>query len=177
MAISGQSVHTLSYNCHNNDDQLTTTHNLSHWLELRRMAFESSVYKMLELRDPCKFDKINGSRINKHLSKIKSNPDILLDYKRYVAYIEENEFNIKTIMENSSRRGSRTSKSAVHNDNGTDDKKKKPLVFKKDFHDIYIAKLVKNYKEQRRTGEIARCINSNVINITIDVTKLLIDSF
>lgn len=172
LAVSSQSVHTLSYNCHSSDDQLTTTHNLSHWLELRLDAFESSVYNMIGLRNPYKYDEINGSRITKHLLKVKSNPDILLDYQSYVTYVEENEINLKSLMDKSGQSSSQSNKSHVHNqnklhDNESDGKKKKHLVFNKDFQDLYIEKLVKNFKEQRRTGEIDTWFNNKIFSCYI----------
>lgn len=167
LAVSGESIHTLSYNCHDDDHQATTVNRLSRWLELRRSAFDLSIYSMMGLKSAQKSKQINGSRIN-NLSKIKNNPDLLLDYKSYVAVVEHESHqkvtNDKFNQQNKSSHVRNCTKSA---DKNIDDKKNKSLIYKKDFHDLFTEQLVKNHKQQSRTGELMHLIpypKSKIVN-------------
>lgn len=156
LAVSGQSVHTLSYNCHNDNDQSIAIHRLSRWLEMRRTAFTTSIYHMLGLQMPKlrKKGQPNSTRDPSHSSKTNMNLDLLLDYKSYVSAVGEHDpvkHNKVTIEKNSKIPNNRT-KPIDNND--TDDKKTKSTQFKKDVHDSFIERLVRNGKQQRRIGEI-----------------------
>lgn len=175
LAVSGQSVHTLSYNCYDNDDQATTAHNLSSWLELRRTAFDLSIYSMMGLKSAQKSNQVNGSRINNY-SKIKNNPDLLLDYKSYVGVVGEYESHQKVINDKSNQQNKNTHirNCTKSTDKNIDDKKNKSLIYKRDFHDLFIEQLVKNHKQQSRTGELMHFIPyliSKIINIFNKIIK------
>lgn len=158
LAVSGQSVHTLSYNCHNNNEQPAAIHHLSHWLELRRATFELSIYRMMGLKNALTYDKISCVRVNKLLPKTKNNPDMLLDYTSYVAIVGDheshNKINNDKLSQTSSRNNSYKSNLSKSINNAADDKKIKSKSSKKDVHDFYIEQLVRNSKKQRRIGKI-----------------------
>lgn len=147
LAVSGESVETLSYNCHNNSDHLIATNHLSRWLELRRHTITSYSYNMLGLKSSQlynKFDNTENSTI------INNNQDLLLDYKSYVTAVGEYESSNTVALGKNSRPNSHTKLI----DNDTEDKKNKSLRFNKDSQDSFIERKVKNTKQQRRTGEI-----------------------
>lgn len=175
LAISGQSVHILSYNCYDNDDQAITANHLSNWLELRRTAFDLSIFSMMGLKNAQKSNEVIGSRINNY-SKIKNNPDLLLDYKNYVAVMGEHESHQKVNNDKSNRQNKNTHKRncTKSTDKNMDDKKNKSLIYKKDFNDLFIEQLVKNHKLQCRTGELMNFIlylMSKIINIFNKIIK------
>lgn len=150
LAISDQSVHTLSYNCHKNDDQQISIRHLSRWLEWRCIAFTSSIYNMMGLKSPLKTHQFGNTEKNNCSPKISNDLDLLLNYKNYVAVVEENELNDKVTVEKTSRLSNRTKP----NDNDTNDNKNKSIEYDKDVHDSYIEQLVRNNKQQRRIGKI-----------------------
>jgi len=151
LAVSGQSVHALSYNCHKNEDQPIAIKRLSRWLEWRSIAFTSSIYHMIGLRNPKIYGRFGSTQIKSLSSRINNNLDLLLDYKNYVAIVEEHESHEKIFVEKNFRINNRSIKPL---DNDTEDKKNKPLNYKKDVRDLCIERLVRNSKQQRRTGEI-----------------------
>lgn len=158
LVISGQSVHSLSYNCHKNDDQ--QIHHLSRWLEWRCTSFTSSMYHMMGLKSPLKTEQFDNFGINSRSAKISNDLDLLLNYKNYVAVVEERELCEKVTIEKTSRLCNRTKL----NDNDSNDKKNKSIEYDKDVHDLYIEQLVRNNKQRRRIGKIfdyIQCINLN----------------
>lgn len=151
LTVSGQSVHTLSYNCHNNDDdQSIAIHRLSRWLEWRRTAFTSYIYHMMGLKNSLISSQFGSTKINTHTSRIKNNLDLLLDYKSYSTAVEEQESFERVTFEKHSRLSKRTKP----RENDSEDKKNKSLQYNKDVHDFYIEQLVRNSKQQRRLGKI-----------------------
>lgn len=169
MAVSGQSVHTLTYNYYDIDDQAITVNNLSNWLELRRTAFDLSIYSMMGLKSAQKSKEVNGARINNY-SKIKNNPDLLLDYKSYVTVVGTHESHQIVYNDKSNRQNKNTHirSCTKSTDKNIDDKKNKSLNYKKDFNDLFIEQLVKNHQQQCRTGELMNLIpylTSKIINI------------
>lgn len=144
LAVSGESVHTLSYNCHNTD-QTIAINRLCRWLEWRSKVTTSSIYNMLGLRNSQLYGSFGNPEI--HSSKV-NNQDLLLDYKNYVTADEEYEsYNKITI-----GKINRLTSHIKSIDTDTDDKKNKSLQFNKDSHDTFIEQLVKTTKQQRRTG-------------------------
>lgn len=151
LTVSGQSVHTLSYNCHNNDDdQSVAIHRLSRWLEWRHTAFTAYIYHMMGLKNSLISSQFGSTKINTHTSRIKNNLDLLLDYKSYSTAVEEQESFERVTFEKHSRFSKRTKP----RETDLDDKKSKSLQYHKDVHDFYIEQLVRNSKQQRRLGEI-----------------------
>lgn len=147
LAVSGQSVHALSYNWHNTDDQTVAIRRLSRWLEWRHSVFTLSVYQKLGLTNPL----INSRfAVTGHLSRI-NNLDLLLDYKNYVSVVGKHEPSNNKIRNEKNSRFSSRGKPTDNNE--TDDKKTKPVQYDKDFQDLYIERLVRRGKQQRRTGE------------------------
>lgn len=147
LAVSGESVHTLSYNCHNNTDQHIAINRLCRWLEWRSKIITSSSYNMMGLKNSQVYGQFVNAEFNGYSLKI-NNQDLLLDYKSYVTTDGEYESGNKITIGKISRSTSHT-KSI---DNDTDDKKNKSLQFNKDSHDLFIERLVKTTKQQRRTG-------------------------
>lgn len=145
LCVSGQSVHTLSYNFRKNDDQPKAIYRLSRWMEWRYNALTSSVYNMMGLKNSQINSILNTDNNNK---KISNNLDLLLDYKSYVTAVNEYELYDKVSIEKISRLSSRT-KSI----DDTDDKKYKLLQYEKDDQDLFIEQLVRNSKQQRRIGK------------------------
>lgn len=154
LSVSGQSVHTLSYNCHNDNDQSIAIHRLSRWLEWRQTAFTSSIYHMMGLKTSQSCGKFGGTRIHSHSSRINNNLDLLLDFKSYVSAVGEHDTvkNNKVTIEKNSRQPNNRTKPIDNNE--TDDKKTKSIQFEKDVHDLCIEQLVRNSKQQRRIGKI-----------------------
>lgn len=151
LTVSGQSVHSLSYNCHNNDDdQSIAVHRLTRWLEWRRTAFTAYIYQMIGLTNSLISSQFGSTKMNTHTSRIKNNLDLLLDYKSYSTAVEELESFEKVTFEKHSKFSKRTKP----RENDSDDKKNKSLQYNKDVHDFYIEQLVRNSKQQRRLGEI-----------------------
>lgn len=150
LAVSGESVHALSYNCHKNEDQPIAIQRLSRWLEWRSIAFTSSIYHMIGLRNPKIYGQFGSPEIISHSSRINNNLELLLDYKNYVAVVGEHESFEKIFFEKNFRINNRGSIKPLDND--TEDKKNKPLNYTKDVQDSYIERLVRNSKQRRRTG-------------------------
>lgn len=151
LTITGQSVHTLSYNCHNNDDdQSIAIHRLSRWLEWRRTAFTAYIYHMMGLKNSLISSQFGSTKSNTQTSRIKNNLDLLLDYKSYSSAVEEQESFERVTFEKHSKFSKRTKL----RENDTDDKKNKSFQYNKDVHDFYIEQLVRNSKQQRRLGKI-----------------------
>lgn len=150
LAISGQSVHSLSYSCHKNEDQPIAIQRLSRWLEWRNIAFTSTIYHMIGLRNSKIYGQFGSTQIKNQSSKINNNLDLLLDYKTYAAVVGEHETYEKIFVEKNFRINNRGSKPL---DNDIEDKKNKPLNYKKDVLDSYIERLVRNSKQRRRTGK------------------------
>lgn len=146
LAVSGQSVHSLAYNCHKKVDQPIAIEHVSRWLEWRHIAFTSSIYHMIGLRNPKIYGLFGNAKIKSHSSKTNNNLDLLLNYKNYATVIGGHESYEKNF-----RLNNRNSKPL---DNDTEDKKNKPLKYKTDFQDSYIERLVRNTKQRRRTGKI-----------------------
>lgn len=151
LAVSGQSVHALSYSCHKNEDQPIAIQCLSRWLEWRNIVFTSSIYHMIGLRNSKIYRQFGSTQIKSQSSKINNNLDLLLDYKNYAAVVGEHVSHEKIFVEKNFRINNRGSKPL---DNDTEDKKNKPLNYKKDVLDSYIERLVRNSKQKRRTGKV-----------------------
>lgn len=164
LAVSGQSVHALSYNCHKNEDQPIAIQRLSRWLEWRNIAFTSSIYHMIGLRNSKIYGQFGNSQINCHSSRINNNLELLLDYKNYVAIVGEHESYEKIFIEKNFRLNNRGSTKPLDND--MEDKKNKPLNYTKDIQDSYIERLVRNNKQRRRTGRFIYFLSSIFIFIT-----------
>lgn len=154
LTVTGQSVHTLSYNFHNDNDQSIAIHRLSRWLEWRQTAFVSYIYQMMGLKTTQSHGQLGGTRTHIHSSRINNNLDLLLDYKSYVSALGEHDSvkHNKVTIEKNSRLPNNRTKQIDNND--IDDKKTKSIQFDKDIHDNYIEQLVRNSKQQRRIGEI-----------------------
>lgn len=150
LAVSGQSVHALSYNCHKKEDQPIAIQHLSSWLEWRSIAFTSSIYHMIGLRNSKIYGQFGSTQIKSHSSRINNNLELLLDYKNYVSIVGEYESYEKIFLEKNFRINNRGSTKPLDND--TEDKKSKPLNYTKDIQDSYIERLVRNSKQRRRTG-------------------------
>lgn len=146
LCISGQSVHTLSYNFRKNDDQPVAIHRLSQWLEWRRNTFTLSIYDMMGLKNSQINDIFNNT--GNKITGLSNNLDLLLDYKGYVTTVSEHELYDKVAIEKSSRLNTRT-KSI----DDPDDKKYKSMQYEKDEQDLFIEQLVRNSKQQRRIGD------------------------
>jgi len=150
LAVSGQSVHALSYNCHKNEDQPIAIQRLSRWLEWRSIAFTSSIYNMIGLRNSKIYGQFGSPEIISHSSRINSNLELLLDYKNYVAAVGEHESYEKIFIEKNFRINNRGSTKPLDND--PEDRKNKLLNYTKDVQDSFIERLVRNSKQRRRTG-------------------------
>lgn len=148
LAISGRSVNTLSYNCNIKNNQLVAINCLSRWLEWRHSVVISSIYSMFGLKCKQMYEQCSDTEINSYSSRNSNNKDLLMDYKSYTTAIGEDESYGKINIGRSSRLNSNQTKS-IYN---IDDKKKKS--HKKDIHDSFIEKLVRNNKQQRQMGKI-----------------------
>lgn len=151
LAVSGRSVNTLSYNCNIKNDQLFAINCLSRWLEWRQSVVTSSIYSMLGLKCKQIYGQLSGTEINNHSSRINNNKDLLVDYKSYTTAIGEDESYGKNNIGRRSRLNSNQTKTIYNN---IDDKRKKSIPQKKDIHDSFIEKLVRNNKQQRQMGKI-----------------------
>jgi len=152
LAVSGQSVHALSYNCHRNKNggQPIAIQHLSRWLEWRNIAFTSSIYHMIGRRNSKIYGQFGSTQIKSHSSRINNNLELLLDYKNYVSIVGEYEPYEKIFIEKNFRINNRGSTKPLDND--AEEKKNKPLNYRKDVQDLYIERLVRNSKQRRRTG-------------------------
>jgi len=149
LAVSGQSVHALSYNCHKNEDQPIAIQRLSRWLAWRSIAFTSSIYYMIGLRNSKLYGQFGNSHISQS-SRTNNNLELLLDFKNYVAMVGEHVSYEKIFNEKNVWLNNRGSTKPL--DNETEDKKNKPLNYTKDVQDSFIERLVRNSKQRRRTG-------------------------
>lgn len=174
LAISGQSVHALSYSCHKNEDQPIAIQRLSRWLEWRNIVFTSSIYHMIGLRNSKIYKQFGSTQIKSQSSKISNNLDLLLDFKNYAAVVGEHESYEKIFVEKNFRMNNRGSKPL---DNDTEDKKNKPLNYKKDVLDSYIERLVRNSKQKRRTGKVKKIVYLNLTNLKLRVYIPLLSSY
>ncbi|VVC31045.1 Hypothetical protein CINCED_3A015141 [Cinara cedri] len=170
LAVSEQSIQTLSYNYPNSSDQSTTIQCLSRWLEWRHSIFTSSIYHMLGLTN-------HGISCDSGIVKsrsTKSDLNLLLDYKSYVTAIGANEST--TIIDNNSvtfDKYSRKSNSRTKqtNENDTEDKKNKSIQYTKDFQDSFLEQLVRNTKQQHKLDAQKKVLYDMWIQSDAIITK------
>jgi len=105
---------------------------------------------MIGLRNSKIYSQFGSTQIKNHSSRINNNLELLLDYKNYVSIVGEYESYEKIFIEKNFRINNRGSTKPIDND--TEEKKNKPLNYKKDIQDSYIERLVRNSKQRRRTG-------------------------
>lgn len=152
LAVSEQSIQTLSYNYPNNNDQFITLQYLSCWLEWRNSVFTLSIYQMLGLTNHG--ISSDPGIVERHSTK--HNLDLLLDFKCYAAAVGDKE-STNTVDNNSIPvdKNNRKNSSIIKptNDYDSEDKKKNSIPYTKDFHDLFLDKLVRNSKQQYKIGE------------------------
>jgi len=106
---------------------------------------------MMGLKNPFMSAQLSGTPMSSgHFPRAVNNLDVLLDYKSYVAAVGEHGLYEKFNPEKTSRPAGGGRNKSIDD---ADDKKNKSVQYEKDVHDLFLEKLVKNARQQRRIGE------------------------
>lgn len=104
---------------------------------------------MMGLKHPCINNQLANTQISSYLPRTVNSLDILLEYKSYIAAVGEHNVYDRFNMEKNSRMSGRNKPI-----DDMDDKRNKSIQYEKDAHDLFLEKLVKNTKQQRRVGKL-----------------------